>query len=206
MEAPASMTSGFPGSRVEPYLAGITTTTLAKRNSFVSPMGRNKSSLHTVYECSVESRSAMLPHARHSVRPIKLFNSEHPAIALVFGNPSGRIAVSPNRAAVPVGRDDGGAVKRDLPGFRVLSFLLQVSLFVCLLALQSALPAAAQSSAEETKPKDTAPQGEVKQVNIGDVRKDTVSTSFKPGKTIKFDRSEERRVGKECRSRWSPYH
>ena len=24
--------------------------------------------------------------------------------------------------------------------------------------------------------------------------------------TIQFDRSEERRVGKECRSRWSPYH
>ena len=24
--------------------------------------------------------------------------------------------------------------------------------------------------------------------------------------TIKSDRSEERRVGKECRSRWSPYH
>ena len=24
--------------------------------------------------------------------------------------------------------------------------------------------------------------------------------------TIYFDRSEERRVGKECRSRWSPYH
>ena len=23
---------------------------------------------------------------------------------------------------------------------------------------------------------------------------------------INFDRSEERRVGKECRSRWSPYH
>ena len=23
---------------------------------------------------------------------------------------------------------------------------------------------------------------------------------------ITFDRSEERRVGKECRSRWSPYH
>ena len=23
---------------------------------------------------------------------------------------------------------------------------------------------------------------------------------------IAFDRSEERRVGKECRSRWSPYH
>ena len=25
-------------------------------------------------------------------------------------------------------------------------------------------------------------------------------------KFIKQDRSEERRVGKECRSRWSPYH
>ena len=24
--------------------------------------------------------------------------------------------------------------------------------------------------------------------------------------TIEIDRSEERRVGKECRSRWSPYH
>src|SRR2546425_12650321 len=26
------------------------------------------------------------------------------------------------------------------------------------------------------------------------------------GKTVSFNRSEERRVGKECRSRWSPYH
>ena len=26
------------------------------------------------------------------------------------------------------------------------------------------------------------------------------------GKYINDDRSEERRVGKECRSRWSPYH
>ena len=25
-------------------------------------------------------------------------------------------------------------------------------------------------------------------------------------KTLKCQRSEERRVGKECRSRWSPYH
>ena len=25
-------------------------------------------------------------------------------------------------------------------------------------------------------------------------------------KLVKIDRSEERRVGKECRSRWSPYH
>ena len=26
------------------------------------------------------------------------------------------------------------------------------------------------------------------------------------GERIEYDRSEERRVGKECRSRWSPYH
>ena len=26
------------------------------------------------------------------------------------------------------------------------------------------------------------------------------------GRPIKVERSEERRVGKECRSRWSPYH
>src|SRR2546422_10493819 len=27
-----------------------------------------------------------------------------------------------------------------------------------------------------------------------------------PGTFVELDRSEERRVGKECRSRWSPYH
>ena len=27
-----------------------------------------------------------------------------------------------------------------------------------------------------------------------------------PGITVGHERSEERRVGKECRSRWSPYH
>ena len=26
------------------------------------------------------------------------------------------------------------------------------------------------------------------------------------GRSVNDDRSEERRVGKECRSRWSPYH
>ena len=30
--------------------------------------------------------------------------------------------------------------------------------------------------------------------------------STNAGKTDNTDRSEERRVGKECRSRWSPYH
>ena len=30
--------------------------------------------------------------------------------------------------------------------------------------------------------------------------------SFTSGEALLTDRSEERRVGKECRSRWSPYH
>src|SRR5256885_14260125 len=32
------------------------------------------------------------------------------------------------------------------------------------------------------------------------------TNSTAPASTEPFDRSEERRVGKECRSRWSPYH
>jgi Ca-activated chloride channel family protein len=129
----------------------------------------------------------MLPHATCSARSIQLFNSEHQAITLVFGKPSGRIPFSPNRAAIPVGRGDGGAVKRDLPGFRVLSFSFQVLLSVCLFVLPAVLPAAAQSTSDENKPKDEAQQSEVKQVKIGDLRKDTASASVKPGRTIKFD-------------------
>ena len=126
----------------------------------------------------------MLPHVTQSHGFINLFNIEHKAITLVFGNPSGRIPVSPNRAAIPVGRDDGGAVKRDLPGFRVLSFSFQLLLIVCLLVLLFALPAAAQSSADENKPKDEVKRDEVRK---DDVRKNTAGTSFKPGGTIHFD-------------------
>ncbi len=120
-------------------------------------------------------------------RPIKLFDSEHQAIALVFGKPSGRISVSRNRAAIPVGRDDGGAVRRDITGFRVLSFSLQVSLTVCLFVLQAVLPAAAQSPSDENKPKDELKRYELKEVKKDDVRKDTAGTPFKPGGTIHFD-------------------
>jgi Ca-activated chloride channel family protein len=129
----------------------------------------------------------MLPHATCSGRPIKLFDSEHQAITLVFGKPSGRIPVSLNRAAIPVGRDDGGAVKRDLPDFRVLSFSFHVLLIVCLFVLHAVLPAAAQSTSGENKPKDEAKRVEVKEVKNDDVRKDTAGTPFKPGGTIHFD-------------------
>src|SRR5260370_29540915 len=32
------------------------------------------------------------------------------------------------------------------------------------------------------------------------------NTYTSPPAVLRYDRSEERRVGKECRSRWSPYH
>ncbi len=34
----------------------------------------------------------------------------------------------------------------------------------------------------------------------------TVTIAKGDGAPVQVDRSEERRVGKECRSRWSPYH
>ena len=40
---------------------------------------------------------------------------------------------------------------------------------------------------------------------IGDVTVQPDNDSTR-GKIAKIGRSEERRVGKECRSRWSPYH
>jgi len=129
----------------------------------------------------------MLSHASQSGGPIKLFDCEHQSIALVFVRPSGRIPVSPNRAAIPAGRDDEGAVKRDLPGFRVLSFSIQVLAVVCLLAFHASLPAAAQSTSDENKPKDEAKREEVQEVKKDDVRKDTPGTPFKPGGTIHFD-------------------
>ena len=36
--------------------------------------------------------------------------------------------------------------------------------------------------------------------------RDTLVFHFLRHQRVCFDRSEERRVGKECRSRWSPYH
>jgi Ca-activated chloride channel family protein len=129
----------------------------------------------------------MLPHASMPGGPIELFDIEHQSIALVFGGPSDRIPVSPNRAAIPAGRDDEGAVKRDLPGFRVLCFSIHILLVVCLLMLHAALPAAAQSTSDENKTKDEAKREEVKEVRKDDVRKDTPGTPFKPGGTIHFD-------------------
>ncbi|OLB38579.1 MAG: hypothetical protein AUH11_06230 [Acidobacteria bacterium 13_2_20CM_57_17] len=78
-------------------------------------------------------------------------------------------------------------MKRDLPGFRVLSFSVHALLVVCLFVLFAALPAPAQSTSDESKPKDEAKREEVKEIKKDDVRKDTAGTPFKPGGTIHFD-------------------
>ena len=48
---------------------------------------------------------------------------------------------------------------------------------------------------------------------LGEIRPNQLITTFGPGSivdavkdSVTVLRSEERRVGKECRSRWSPYH
>ena len=40
----------------------------------------------------------------------------------------------------------------------------------------------------------------------GSTIRNTTEVSFGSGADARVTRSEERRVGKECRSRWSPYH
>ena len=113
-----------------------------------------------------------------------MFDTAHQAIALVFGKPSDRIPVSPSRAAVPVGRDVEGAVKRDLPGFRVLILSFRILLLVCLFAVQAVFSSAAQSTSDENKPKDEAKREETKK---DDVRKDSAGRPIKPGRLIQLD-------------------
>ncbi len=126
----------------------------------------------------------MLTHAACLGRPIKLFNTAQQVIELVFGKPSDRIPVSPSRAAVPVGRDVEGAVKRDVPGIRVLTLSFRFLLPVCVFALQAGVSFAAQSTSDDNKPRDEAKREEVKK---DDVRRDTPGVSIKPRQLIKLD-------------------
>src|SRR3979409_1417496 len=126
----------------------------------------------------------MLPHAARSGRLIKLFNMAQQVIELVFGRPSDRIPVSASRAAVPVGRDVEGAVKRDVLGIRVLTLSFRILLPVCLFALHAGSSFAAQSTSDENKPRDEAKREEVKK---DDVRRDTPGVSIKPRQVIKLD-------------------
>jgi hypothetical protein len=76
MGFPPSKTSGFPGNRVEPYLAGITTTTLAKLSSSQLLLARNNSSAGPVYqkqgEFSLADATTRLSHSRVvSIGPVQ---------------------------------------------------------------------------------------------------------------------------------------
>jgi Ca-activated chloride channel family protein len=100
--------------------------------------------------------------------------------------------VYPNRAAVPDSRDNGSAVKRDLPGFRVLFLSFRILLVVCLIAILPVLRTSAQSPPGQDKFKDDAKKEGVKEakneeVRKDDVRKDTPGTPFKPGQQIHLD-------------------
>ena len=135
----------------------------------------------------------MLPHATLSGWPSRLCNSAQQGIGLVFGKPSDRIPESPNRAAVLVVQDDGGAVKCDLQltGLRsrselarLLIYSLRLLLVVCLFAMQAVFPSAAQSTSDENKSTDEAKRDESKK---DDVRKDSPGKPFKPGQLLHMD-------------------
>src|SRR6267142_1303451 len=162
----------------------MTTTTLAELISSRSPCTGNNGASRPVLTNQESARAAMLPHAARSGRLSKLFNTAQQVIELVFGRPSDRIPVSPSRAAVPVGRDVEGAVKRDVPGIRVLNLSFRILLLVCLFALQGVLRSAAQSTSDENKPRDETKREEVKK---DDGRRDTPGVPVKPRQLIRLD-------------------
>jgi Ca-activated chloride channel homolog len=105
------------------------------------------------------------------------------------------------RAAVPASRDDGGAVKREGPGFRVRAFQVALlSLCVCGFLL-CVSPSFAQSSGDseenkaEVKPPltpapvtpDKAERTPLKVSAKDDVRHDTPGLTIKPGKVLHTD-------------------
>jgi Ca-activated chloride channel homolog len=105
------------------------------------------------------------------------------------------------RAAVPASRDDGGAVKREGPGFRVRAIQVAVlSLCVCGFLFFSS-PSVAQSSGDpeenkaEVKPPltpapllpDKAERMPLKVSVKDDVRHDTPGLTIKPGKVLHTD-------------------
>jgi len=124
----------------------------------------------------------MLSQGPRSGRCIALCDIAHKGITLVFGKPSGRIPFSPSRAAIPAGRDDGGAVKRYL----FCSYL--VLLLVCLFVAPTALLSAPQSASDDNKSKGEAQPDLVKDiVKKVDLKRDTPGLPFKPGSILHYD-------------------
>src|SRR5712692_523319 len=64
---------------------------------------------------------------------------------------------------------------------------------------------------EEVKTTDSLKRARIGEQHVPDwklhgLEANTPLRLFTTSLLLKFNRSEERRVGKECRSRWSPYH
>src|ERR1035438_5753911 len=96
---------------------------------------------------------------------------------------------------------------------------------ICLLGCNKPTEPAAEKPVAMAPPGASADAGQKKEwkttlsgLKYQVMKQGTGTVSPKPTDTVKvhyhgtlldgtvFDRSEERRVGKECRSRWSPYH
>src|SRR5256885_12149131 len=83
----------------------------------------------------------------------------------------------------------------------------------CALPIWKAKPDAAQLPAAKVISRDQ-PEGQPREVVDSALRAPTAQLPAWTGvdmgaqgyAVVKINRSEERRVGKECRSRWSPYH
>ena len=88
-------------------------------------------------------------------------------------------------------------------------------LLVLVLVLGGLLWVVSRSNAAEEAASSAATEGSIvlSSFAAGDVTSiryayggETLTLNYDSGSWTLADRSEERRVGKECRSRWSPYH
>ena len=95
----------------------------------------------------------------------------------------------------------------------LLPALLLAILTACTAAPAGTLPAAAPTPTPASTPAPTAapapadaltPEEKIGQLFI--IRPDALDLTLSQETINDAKRSEERRVGKECRSRWSPYH
>ena len=117
------------------------------------------------------------------------------------GSPAAAPSQPPVKASAPPTAEEVGALRREIEELRKQIQTLRDQLRAGLLPGQGIAPGAATGESPSAMPSPppapglpATPSGAPSQT----------SNYFNP--SISVIRSEERRVGKECRSRWSPYH